>query len=88
MVRTSRDAAKNALGIKSPSRVFAGIGKNVSLGLAQGINAGGSEAVKAMAGVANSLSMNPSLSSDFSALDSSGGGSSVQNNILGTHNGS
>lgn len=48
-------ATKNALQIKSPSRVMIAVGKNVSEGLAVGIKSKESEAVAKAAGVSNAL---------------------------------
>ena len=45
------DAIRNLLGIQSPSKVFAGIGANVSRGLAVGIQSGFGEVAGSMASV-------------------------------------
>lgn len=48
MADDTTDAAKNALGVNSPSRVFKGIGTNVTEGLVLGINQGTSKVVQAV----------------------------------------
>ena len=64
------DGVKSALGIKSPSTVFAGIGANVALGLVQGLQAGQS----AVSAAANSLLAPTALRSSLSVVG--GGGAS------------
>lgn len=49
------DAVKNFFGIKSPSRVMATIGDQLMLGLTNGIDRTGSNAVSAMNGVSSSI---------------------------------
>lgn len=49
------NAAKNILHIKSPSRVFADIGGNVSLGMAQGISDNTQHAINASSRMANQV---------------------------------
>lgn len=55
LVSAMVDAVKTFLGIKSPSTVFAGIGKNIVLGLINGIKSLVSSAVGAVIGLAKSL---------------------------------
>lgn len=57
---TVKNSLKNLLGIKSPSRVFMEIGKNVTAGFAQGINDSTDQAIKAMTNLGNNV-IAPSL---------------------------
>jgi phage-related protein len=56
------NAAKSMLGIHSPSKVFAEIGGNTMLGLAEGIDGAAGKAESAMKAAIDNLSMSPSLS--------------------------
>lgn len=86
------DAVKNFFGIHSPSRVMAGIGDNLMMGLVKGIDRSGTGAVAAVNGVSQSImgNLNGLTSSGFGDLgvDASGnslvGGSAavVQNNNI------
>lgn len=59
------NAAKAALGIKSPSTLFAGIGENLMMGMAQGITDSAGIAVDAMRSVVAAVSM-PAMSMQVS----------------------
>lgn len=54
-VNGAMNAAKNALGIHSPSTVFAGIGQNMMAGMAQGILGGMNQPANAMQSVSSSI---------------------------------
>ena len=64
------DSAKSVLGIHSPSKVFASIGDYMMQGMAEGIAAGGREAVKATEGIMSALEKVavPSLSGSFNGI--------------------
>lgn len=64
-------AAKEATGVHSPSTVFAEIGKNLVLGLAQGIKESTTEAKTAIEELVNTL--RDTLQTAFSTMDSMGG---------------
>ena len=70
------NAVKSALGIQSPSTVFAGIGNQMMLGLAQGVQMGQSQPVEAVTRVAPQLAgaAAQSFSFDFT-------GSQISNNM-------
>lgn len=72
------NSAKSLLGIRSPSTVFAAIGRNVSIGLAQGITSTGGQAVSAMGNVIGGLSgdMPSYVMGSLSALDTPNGSAS------------
>lgn len=55
VVTSLPETAANLLGIKSPSTVFAGIGRNISLGLADGIRAAGGIPADEIAAVSGAL---------------------------------
>ena len=71
------DAAKDALGINSPSKVFAdGVGKNIALGIGQGYE-------KAMPGVSDKISGSlAALSSDSAAAVSTSGGAAGGRSVV------
>ena len=56
-----REPFKKALGIQSPSTVFAGFGKNVVQGLANGINGSSGLLASAMAGVSDQMQVSSTL---------------------------
>lgn len=55
------NTVKQFLGISSPSKVFMGIGKNVTEGFVQGINSTSGQAIKAMDSLSNAV-ISPTLS--------------------------
>ena len=69
-------AVKDVLGINSPSAVFAGIGGQMMLGLAQGVQAGQSQPVEAVTRVAPQLSNAAAQSFSFDFT-----GSQISNNM-------
>lgn len=56
------DSAQGMLGINSPSKVFAEIGKNVSLGMARGIASGAGDVKSAIAGMMDNMQASVSFS--------------------------
>jgi TP901 family phage tail tape measure protein len=70
-------AIKKALGIKSPSRVFAALGEFIPQGLAQGIQDATHHATSAIAGMAGAVAGGMG----GAALASGGGGGTVINNL-------
>jgi phage-related minor tail protein len=69
--------AKAALGISSPSKVFAEIGKNISLGMAEGIILGADSVQSALNGLYSSAGTLGNISVGVSG--SSAGGSAISN---------
>jgi len=64
---SAKEAFKGFLGIKSPSKVFAGYGTNITEGLVGGISAGMGQVDSAVAGLSANVispSIDASLSSD------------------------
>lgn len=68
-------AVKGALGVHSPSRVFAEIGDNLMRGLAQGIDRGAAMPRRALGGVADGLSLG--AEAGFVGAMAGGGGTVV-----------
>ena len=89
--KAALDAAKSALGIKSPSQVFADeVGRNVSLGMAQGVMAAASIPVAAtqavaamMAGSAEARVSGPASNSYSTSYSTSYGDNNVSINGVG-----
>lgn len=77
-------AAKSLLGIHSPSTVFAEIGKNVTRGFAEGIQATAGIAQDAMAGLSNAV-ISPTVS--LNASTSGGGSQPVASPVLNQFSG-
>ena len=59
---------KNVLGIKSPSRVFAGLGAQLPAGLERGINAGAGRVQKAVGALAMGAALSAGVTLDAGAL--------------------
>lgn len=72
------DSAQGMLGINSPSKVFAEIGKNVSLGMATGIASGAGDVKSAIAGMMDNMQAGVSFSA--AKLKMVGAGSGNTNN--------
>lgn len=68
------EGVSSALGISSPSKVFAGIGENVSLGLAQGVNSAAAVVERSLGGLLSAMNVQASV-----ALAGSGGSGATYN---------
>lgn len=68
------EGVNSALGMSSPSKVFAGIGENVSLGLAQGIESAAGMVERSLGGLLSTMNVQASV-----ALAGSGAGGATYN---------
>lgn len=80
------DAVKKFFGIKSPSRVMAGVGDNIMLGLAQGMDKGAksalSSAISASGDILDSFGgvISPNISSEYNGATAGSRGVAMTNN--------
>lgn len=73
VVTTAYDAAKKALGIHSPSKVFAELGKYTTMGFAVGIESGASDVMTSTRGMADDAMYGPTMASIGAPADVGGG---------------
>jgi hypothetical protein len=85
MVQAAKNKVKSMLGISSPSRVMAEMGKHTGVGLAQGMRGATSEVQGAAAGLANVAAGAASPATAAAVASSDKGGSSITIDVGGIH---